>query len=228
MRARNFIAGLLAGSAVLLGLAAPAQAGVTIVNGELTASAPWSARLYQDGKDGYCTATVISAQWILTAEHCVGGNHKWGFRIGNVEHAKGQYVDVATGGLTVHTNADLALLKLAKPVRAPAVKLGTLADVAVGNTVTIHGWGQTEQGRQSPLLKNAKLKVTDVAAKDYKGGRAINGERINGVCGSGDSGGPMFAPNGNQVGVLSTGNDTSCQYTHVGAYRDWIRGIAGV
>ncbi|WP_113691840.1 S1 family peptidase [Amycolatopsis albispora] len=210
--------------AALLGLSTPAQA---IVDGEFTASAPWSARLYQDGADGYCTATVLGPEWILTARHCIGGNHQWGFRVGNVEHAKGTYVDAAPNGVTLHENADLALVKLAEPVQAPAVSLGDLDAVAEGDTVTIHGWGDTGSGQQSPRLKNAQLKVTDVAAADAYDGRAINGERVNGVCGSGDSGGPMFTADGVQVGVLSTGNSTSCQYTHVGAYRDWISSVTG-
>ncbi|AXB48362.1 hydrolase [Amycolatopsis albispora] len=129
--------------------------------------------------------------------------------------------------MTLHENADLALVKLAEPVQAPAVSLGDLDAVAEGDTVTIHGWGDTGSGQQSPRLKNAQLKVTDVAAADAYDGRAINGERVNGVCGSGDSGGPMFTADGVQVGVLSTGNSTSCQYTHVGAYRDWISSVTG-
>ncbi|MBP2478679.1 secreted trypsin-like serine protease [Crossiella equi] len=233
MRARSLLAAVLTGAAALAGLATPAAADsaeALIVKGEFTASAPWSARLYQDGKDGYCTATVIADSWIITARHCIGGDHQWGFRIGDVEHAKGTYVDVVPGGITIHPNADLALAKLAKPVPASAqrVRLGTLADVAVNQTVTIHGWGQTEAGTQSPRLKNAKLKVTNLSARDAYDGRAVNGAQINGVCGSGDSGGPMFAPNGTQVGVLSTGDGRSCQYTHVGAYREWIKSIAGV
>ncbi|RZQ59682.1 S1 family peptidase [Amycolatopsis suaedae] len=210
--------------AAVAALATPAHA---IVDGEFTESAPWSARLYQDGSDGYCTATVVGPQWILTARHCIGGEHRWGFRIGDVEHAKGEYVDAADNGVTLHRDADLALVRLAKPVAAPAVSLGGLDDVATGDTVTIHGWGDTGGGKQSPLLKNARLEVTDVAATDAYGGRAVNGNRINGVCGSGDSGGPMFNAAGVQVGVLSTGNATSCQYTHVGAYRDWIASVTG-
>ncbi|MGA6161171.1 S1 family peptidase [Amycolatopsis magusensis] len=209
-------------AAALIGLSAPAQA---IIDGEFTASAPWSARLYQDGADGYCTATVIAPEWILTARHCIGGNHQWGFRVGNVEHAQGAYVDAAPDGVTLHENADLALVKLAEAVQAPPVSLGDLGSVADGDTVTIHGWGDTGGGQQSPRLKNAHLEVTDVHATDAYGGRAINGDRINGVCGSGDSGGPMFNAAGVQVGVLSTGNSTSCQYTHVGAYRDWISSV---
>ncbi|QUH06344.1 trypsin-like serine protease [Saccharopolyspora erythraea] len=226
-------AGLLLGAVSLLGSGLPpaptaSASAPMIVDGEFTESAPWAARLYQDGKDGHCTASVISPEWILTARHCIQDQHQWGFRIGDVEHAKGQYVDVAAGGVRLHDAADLALLQLSSPVQAETVRLGTLDDVAEGDEVTIHGWGQTEQEEQSPLLKNAKLRVTDVAAKDAYGGKAVDGTAINGVCGVGDSGGPMFAGNGTQVGVLSTGTDKTCQYTHVGAFRDWIRSVAGV
>ncbi|CAM04513.1 hydrolase [Saccharopolyspora erythraea NRRL 2338] len=130
--------------------------------------------------------------------------------------------------MRIHDGADLALLRLSRPVQAEAVRLGTLDDVAEGDEVTIHGWGQTEQEEQSPLLKNAKLRVDDIAARDAYGGTAVDGTGINGVCAVGDSGGPMFAENGTQVGVLSTGTGKTCQYTHVGAFRDWIRSVAGV
>ncbi|GAB3509922.1 S1 family peptidase [Amycolatopsis cihanbeyliensis] len=224
MRIRSIVACAVAAVAAPAVLAAPAEG---IIDGSFTESAPWSARLYQDGSDGYCTATVLSAEWILTARHCIGGEHRWGFRIGDIEHARGEYVDAAPGGVTVHEQADLALVRLSRPVEAETVTLGTAADVAAGDTVTIHGWGRTEQDRQSPRLKNARLRVTDTAATDAYGGRAIDATRIDGVCAMGDSGGPMFAANGRQVGVLSTGGAATCQYTHLGAFHDWIDSVTG-
>ncbi|WP_340682398.1 trypsin-like serine protease [Amycolatopsis coloradensis] len=239
MRLRSFA--LIAGTAfaALLGVTAPVASAEEpssdvqpmIIGGQNASSGPWAARLFANGRQT-CTSTIIAPQYILTAKHCVASSGTFTFRIGSLDQQSGG--TMATGStVTRHPSADLAIVRLTAPVNATYSPLGTTADVSVGQTVQVYGWGATSQcgseiNCQSRYLKVANVSVTSVSCRDYNGGIAVCARRGDGITAGGDSGGPMFA-SGRQVGVASTSDrQTTTAYTNITRYRPWIQQIAGV
>lgn len=236
-RSLSSVVGLALAAAVF---AAPAQAAPapppdatpTIIDGHEAESAPWAARLFTDG-DETCTSTIVAAEWILTAQHCVEGADPASvtFNIGNIDQTQGEQATAAE--ITIHDTADLALVKLDHAVDAEYAPLGTSGDVAAGQQAKTYGWGATctdkpEGECQAQIIKFANVDVTDTACSDYRGGTAICATRGDGIPAGGDSGGPMFS-NNKQVGVASTSDrESNTAYTNVTEYRDWISSVAGV
>jgi secreted trypsin-like serine protease len=226
--------------------AAPAQAAQApppgfqpaIIDGREAQDAPWAARLFQQGKEA-CTASIIAPEWVLTAQHCVdGAGDSISFNIGSLNQHEGEKANAKPGGVHVHDTADLALVNIDHPVQTGYAPLGDKGVVQVGQTVQTYGWGATctdqpEINCQSPVLKVADVKVTDVGCKDYRGGVAVCANRGDGIPAGGDSGGPMFAKGQDgkayQVGVASTSDRAqTTAYGNVTEYRDWIKSLAGV
>lgn len=113
---------------------------------------------------------------------------------------------------------DWALIKLAKPIDLPTLKIAT--DTTYNNgTFTIAGWGAATEGggQQRYLLKATVPFVSDADCQDAYGSDLVPGDEIcagyvdtGGVdtC-QGDSGGPMFRKDNAgawiQVGIVSWG-----------------------
>lgn len=224
-----------------IAIAAPAQAAEapapdwqpTIIDGEPAQDAPWAARLFNQGQEA-CTATVISPEWVLTAQHCVeGAGDAISFHVGSLNQHEGQTFNAKAGGVHVHDSVDLALVNVDGQMNVEPAPLGSVGDVQNGQTVQTYGWGATctdkpEIECQSDVLKVADVDVTDIGCTDYRGGTAVCATRNNGIPAGGDSGGPMFA-NGKQVGVASTSDrQTTTAYNNITEYRDWIKSLAGV
>jgi len=210
---------------------APADVTPTIIDGGNADSGPWAARLFSGGQET-CTSTIISAKFILTAQHCVEGGDL-SFNIGSLDQTQGEKANGVN--ITEHATADLALVELDREVSATYSPLEDSASVAPGDQVQVYGWGATctdkpEIECQSQMLKVANVDVTGVDAPctDYRGGDAVCASRGDGITAGGDSGGPMFA-GGKQVGVASTSDRaTTTAYTHIAPYRAWITEVAGV
>ena len=110
------------------GLANPGGLGGKIVGGELAGENewPWVASLLCTGKF-FCTASILSETWILTAAHCVDGCSNWEVTVGanNWRNPSGEYFQVIESlrGFTVdtwNTNTlanDIALVELATPIK---------------------------------------------------------------------------------------------------------------
>ncbi|KJK48992.1 trypsin [Lentzea aerocolonigenes] len=236
MRVLTAIAGAFLAALTLapVASAAPDEPDMSpmIIGGGNASNFPYAARLFVNGREN-CSATKIAPQWILTAEHCVASSGTYTFRVGSLDQTSGgQFV---TGTQIIkHPSVDLALVKVNTTLNTPFSPLGTTSDVAVGQNAKLYGWGATctnqpEINCQSRYLKVANTRVTSVNGQDYRGGRAVSVTRVDGIAAGGDSGGPMFSANGKQVGVASTSDrSTRSNYTHVGAYRSWIRQYAGV
>ena len=229
MRVRLVVASL---ATVLGGLALPATAHAAdpgpgasprIIGGSTVSSAPWAAAVFSNG--GFtCSGTIISANYVLTARHCLTGTMS--VRVGSVNRASG---GVTRGVTSTSTRNDLALMLLSGPVSTTYMPLSGVYP-PVNATNSLYGWGMTcyTGCDASSVLKTATVRVTSTNVTDAYGGRAIASSRINGNAWRGDSGGPQVY-NGAQVGVASLADGQSVQYYASVAYnRGWITSVAGV
>ncbi|MCA2212871.1 S1 family peptidase [Jidongwangia harbinensis] len=227
MRIRIVVASLAA--ALTGAVAIPAAATAVpdgpdnIIGGSTVSSAPWAAAVLSNGSFT-CSGTVISANYVLTARHCISGTMS--VRIGSVNRSSGGVTRTVS---STSTRYDLALMRLSSSVSTTYMPLSS-AYPPVGSTNSIYGWGMTCYSgcSASTTLKTATVQVTSTNQSDAYGGRAIGSTRINGNAWRGDSGGPQVY-NGAQVGVASTANGTSAQYYGSVAYnRSWISSVSGV
>ncbi|MGW4941184.1 S1 family peptidase [Actinoplanes sp. NPDC004185] len=227
MRIRIVVASL---ATALTGiLAAPAAANAVepgpdlIIGGSTVASAPWAAAVFSNGSFT-CSGTIISANYVLTARHCISGSMS--VRVGSVSRTSGGVTRTVS---STTTQNDLALMRLSSSVSTTYMPLSS-AYPPVGSTNSLYGWGQTCYSGcgASTTLKTASVRVTSTNQTDAYGGRAIGSTAINGNAWRGDSGGPQVY-NGAQVGVASTADGQSRQYYASVAYnRAWITSVAGV
>ncbi len=113
---------------------------------------PWQVRLYSNMDDtvGFCGGSIIDAQWILTAGHCLMDTDVVFIGYGSNDRAKTKKIEsekiIVHPGYIAGEKADLALVKLKQPI--PDAAAISFADVAkeeavmpAGATVTVTGWG---------------------------------------------------------------------------------------
>jgi secreted trypsin-like serine protease len=227
VRIRIVVASLATALTGALAIPAAATAAPTapdrIIGGSTVSSAPWAAAVFSNGSFT-CSGTIISANYVLTARHCISGSMS--VRVGSVNRTSGGVTRTVS---STSVRSDLALMRLSSPVTTSYMPLSS-AYPPVGSTNSIYGWGMTCYSgcSASPTLKTATVQVTSTNQTDAYGGRAIGSTRINGNAWRGDSGGPQVY-NGAQVGVASTADGQSRQYYGSVAYnRSWIRSVAGV
>ncbi len=203
--------------------AAPTDPTTNIIGGSTVSSAPWAAAVFSNGRFT-CSGTIISADYVLTARHCISGTMS--VRVGSVNRTSG---GVTRTVATTSTRYDLALMRLSSSVSTSYMPLSS-AYPPINSTNSIYGWGQTCYSGcdASTTLKTATVRVTSTNQTDAYGGRAIGSTEISGNAWRGDSGGPQVY-NGAQVGVASTADGQSRQYYGSVAYnRAWITQISGV
>ncbi|OKK19132.1 trypsin [Streptomyces sp. CB00455] len=221
---------------------APVVGGTRAAQGEF----PFMVRLSMG-----CGGALYTQQIVLTAAHCVNGS-------GNNTSitATAGVVDLnSSGAIKVKstkvlqapgyngTGKDWALIKLAKPINLPTLKIAETKDYDNG-TFTIAGWGAAREGggQQRYLLKAAVPFVSDAACQNAYGSSLVPGEEIcagfdqGGVdtC-QGDSGGPMFRRDSAnawiQVGIVSWGEGCARAgypgvYTEVSTFAAAIKSAA--
>lgn len=208
------------GSSIVGGTTADVKAYEGMIQTENDQTGPW------------CGATLIAADWAVTAAHCVIAELPGsGFQRAVLGRQLANGTDGESINITqvirheaydgTQNKNDIALLHLATKSTHKPVRLATKAEnpklAAAGTNVTVIGWGATsEGGEQSNTLLQVTVPVISLATcnQEYQGiidERQICAGLPNGGKDScqGDSGGPLFTKvdgQNVQVGVVSFGN----------------------
>ncbi|MFF0447860.1 serine protease [Streptomyces sp. NPDC004609] len=220
---------------------APVVGGTRAVQGEF----PFMVRLSMG-----CGGALYSKQIVLTAAHCVpgsGSNTGITATAGVVDLQSGSAIKVRSTKVLQApgyngTGKDWALIKLARPIDLPTLKIAGTTAYNSG-TFTVAGWGAASEGgaQQRHLLKAQVPFVSDascrrayprlVAAEEICAGYTQGGVD---TC-QGDSGGPMFRKDNTnawvQVGIVSWGEGCAQPnypgvYTEVSTFASAIRSAA--
>src|SRR5664279_3017993 len=223
-------------------LCAPAYA----LTGNAPPASGFAARpivMIVDPRGDLCTGTVLARDLVLTAAHCVAGKLDYQvktFQTGQtisvraiVLHPRFDRASYAASRAT----ADLALLKLSAPLAELVIpaKLAQPRRVAVGETLTIAGFGVTAAGtarglgvpRMATLTVTGKpgglqIRLYDLATRNLRSGL--------GAC-TGDSGAPAFdGQAASVIGVVSwttaPNDEEGCGgltgVTPLLLYREWV------
>ncbi|MCH8569158.1 MAG: trypsin-like serine protease [Balneolales bacterium] len=204
-----------------------------IVGGEDAdiADYPWMVALVTQAGAQYCGGTIIDAEWILTAAHCIGNSAFIRAGVTNRNDTNGQdrqavqiinhpdYVSVTSGD-------DISLLRLAEPLdlsdpNVEAIWISTqmhhdlgYEDEGVMSTIT--GWGRLFSGGPSPaILQVAQVPIVsnEQAQEGYPNETISDDMLAAGLWGEGgvdacqgDSGGPLVIPDPDApLGVVLAG-----------------------
>ncbi|WP_328996492.1 serine protease [Kribbella sp. NBC_01245] len=200
-----------------------------IVGGELakTADTPWAIQLSNSGSPApnkeYCGATLVKANKIVTAAHCVtkametytaiqGRDDLSDKSVGKESAISKIWFDPAYGKESGH---DVAVLTLTTPFEGvPTLELEKSAEAdAVGAASIVYGWGATEGTGPEEVFQKVAVPVLGdsycgevYASQNYvAAGEICAGYKEGGKdsC-QGDSGGPLVL-NGRLFGVVSWG-----------------------
>ncbi|MGW4030884.1 serine protease [Streptomyces sp. NPDC004838] len=220
---------------------APVVGGTRAAQGEF----PFMVRLSMG-----CGGALYSQQIVLTAAHCVSGsgnNTSITATAGVVDLQSGSAVKVRSTKVLQApgyngTGKDWALIKLARPINLPTLKIADTNAYDSG-TFTVAGWGAAREGgaQQRYLLKAQVPFVSDASCRQAYPGLVANEELCAGLprggvdtC-QGDSGGPMFRKDDAnawvQVGIVSWGEGCARPnypgvYTQVSHFAAVIRAAA--
>ncbi|MDC0712325.1 trypsin-like serine protease [Stigmatella sp. ncwal1] len=158
------------------------EASQEIVGGTTAAITdfPWQISFQSSSGSHFCGGSIINANWVLTAQHCVyeaanSPSHPSTVRVGAGSATRTAQVQISQiadiipypGYSDATLGKDVALLRLATPLTlngstVKAIPLATAADVTAGRTnagvtSTVTGWGTTSSG--SSTLPSTLLKV---------------------------------------------------------------------
>lgn len=197
-----------------------------------------------------CGGALYAKNIVLTAAHCVNGsgnNTSITATAGVVDLQSSSAIKVKSTKVLQApgyngTGKDWALIKLAKNIDLPTLKIADTKAYDKG-TFTVAGWGAaTEGGGQQRYLRKAQVPFVSDASCKQAYPELVSGEEIcaglqqGGVdtC-QGDSGGPMFRKDNNnawiQVGIVSWGEGCARPnfpgvYTEVSTFAAAIKSAA--
>lgn len=205
----------------------PPGATTSVVNGDQAdhGSFPSLAFVAYRGVGGSeaCTGTVVAANIVLTAAHCVLDETTGapfaaaGFRVvtGNVDWEAGERVVSAVAAVALDPEyqrsgerahwADAAVLQLSRPVAAPPVPLATSEAWGAGSAALMVGWGMTAASEAGPASV-LHYGTTAVQSPAYCASQGSHFDAAGQLCVvdapahvhaacSGDSGGPLLVVN---------------------------------
>ena len=182
---------------------------------------PWQVSLQSSSGSHFCGGSILNANWILTAQHCVksGSSVSTPGRIvagvtNRTQGSSGQIrtvsqVVVFPGYVDANVGKDVALLRLSSPLdlsgaNAKAIPIVTAADAAAGVTATgvvarVTGWGTTSSGGSTlpTTLMTVDVKVvSNSAAQSSYPQESIGADQLAAAASGkdscqGDSGGPL-------------------------------------
>ena len=230
-------------------------AELQIYNGGPASTHDLPSVVYIEAGDAACTGTVIDAEWVLTAAHCLPDRRpdEVLVAVGGDRFAAGFLQVIEAAEVHLHPDFDLAvfdhdiaLVQLAIPAEVPVQRLAAAdASDPVGQLATIAGYGLVQSDPspvQSEGLRRAEVPVLDdaicsqVHGADYVPDTSVcAGGEGRDAC-EGDSGGPLVVAEDGvsvQYGVAAFGDPCGVRsttvgaWTAVGAYRDWIEGHTG-
>ncbi|MBM7772403.1 secreted trypsin-like serine protease [Actinokineospora baliensis] len=256
MKVRSLLLGLLAAAATAI--AAPAAATAApegdpvmtpaIVGGtNATQTYSFMASLQSTSGSHFCGGSLIKANWIVTAAHCVQGKSASSVqaRIGTTNRTSGGTVARASR-IIIHpsyrSSYDIALIQLSTSVTQAPVKIAASSG-ATNQASRIIGWGQTCPapggcGAPVTLQQLDTSVVADSRCSGISGSIEICTNNPGGRAGAcyGDSGGPqVISVSGvwQLTGATSrSGGGSQCAqapsiYTDVVAHKSWITGYTG-
>ncbi|CAD5124755.1 DgyrCDS13021 [Dimorphilus gyrociliatus] len=224
-----------------------------IVNGvdAVKGSWPWQVSV-QACTAGFCThncgGSIINAEWVLTAAHCITNPDPEAHRLVFGLHDRSDeseslirkptvirpHEDFINDGFLAFPN-DVGVLKvdspldLARPNISPAKLVSADVGPLDGTECTITGWGRLYGGGPIPeILQQATTRVLSnddcisqgIGQAQYQYHICVNDDDgSNGSC-NGDSGGPLNCPVGNdqQVAGVASFVVTGCSVTAPAGY----------
>ncbi|XP_076132508.1 chymotrypsin-like elastase family member 2A, partial [Alosa pseudoharengus] len=201
---------------------------------------PWQISLqYTRNGNWYhtCGGTLISADWVLTAAHCISSSNTYRVALGKhdltVTEDAAQFINA--GQIIVHEKwnpffirNDIALIKLETPITVSDTIMPAClpeAGFLLPNNAPCYvtGWGRVYTGGPiADILQQALLPVVDYSTcslPDWWGSQVkdtmvcAGGDGVVSGC-NGDSGGPLNCQNADGAwevhGIVSFGSGLSC------------------
>ena len=182
--------------------------------------------LEQQGPRKVCVATLIHAQWAITAAHCLDetslkasleSGATFLVQLANETRAIDAFVIHPLYDQASARDVDLALLRFAAPLPFPRPIVLADGDVSVGQLIHVFGWGYTGQGLSGRdhddgkfrRARNRLTRVDDRLSVLFDDPRVDRGstEDLEGMPSLGDSGGPALisTPQGYVLGGITVG-----------------------
>ncbi|XP_019876792.1 trypsin-7-like [Aethina tumida] len=255
----KFLVVFLAVAAVALAAPKAQQKTIPLIDGRIIggedadiADYPYQISLQYYGSH-ICGGSIIGSKWVVTAGHCTDGFSASALSIragSSIRGSGGQVINVSK----VHHNPqydsykidyDISVLELASDITvanaSPVALPEPNAEIVVGSTAVITGWGTTSEGGSLP----SQLQLVQVPTVSLETCRAAYGasaitDRM--LCAGltqggkdacqGDSGGPLVI-NNVLTGVVSWGYGCARPnypgvYSSVPALRSFITEVSGI